>query len=121
LCRLRRSSTKEDFFLLRSLSYIRTPKTILDSDFEHDPDATCFLFLSLGCRPGNGGKFSQASELNENVISFYRGRSEELLAPVGPHIFSFPHNIAFSEFIREQGWGQSWGMFVATRLSLEET
>jgi hypothetical protein len=62
----------------------------------------------------------KASALNENLISLYRGRSEESLAAVAPYVFTFPHSNEFSDFILERGWGNSWGIFVYGSQNIEE-
>lgn len=77
-----------------------------------------FLFDAARATEAN---LIKATELNGNVISLYRGRSEEILSAVGPHVFSHRHSEEFDTFIREKGWGNAWGVFLSTESSLEET
>ncbi|MEP6747597.1 MAG: DUF4123 domain-containing protein [Bacteroidota bacterium] len=60
-----------------------------------------------------------ATEKNENVISLYRGRSEESLSAVAPYIFTFPHSEDFSDFIMKNGWGRSWGVLVYSESDMD--
>src|SRR5450432_3217845 len=62
----------------------------------------------------------KGTEKNGDTISLYRGRSEEVLAAVAPYVFTFPHSNEFSDFIFENGWGNSWGIIVYSSQGLED-
>src|SRR5262245_13985408 len=52
--------------------------------------------------------------------SLYRGRSEEVLWHVAPYLIRCERDSDFFHWILEQGWGDSWGIFLTSPASLEE-
>jgi hypothetical protein len=55
-----------------------------------------------------------AKELNPNHSSLYKGRSEEALADFAPYMFSFSAENQFDSWFLEKGWGNSWGVLLAS-------
>jgi hypothetical protein len=55
-----------------------------------------------------------ARELNPTHQSLYRTRegAEEVSPDEAPYLFTWPHSEAFSNFILQEGWGQSWGILI---------
>jgi hypothetical protein len=66
------------------------------------------------------GELETAQTLQTNFLSLYMGQSEELLSSVAPYLFPYELNSEFGAWLLEKGWGNSWGMFVSTQVSLEE-
>jgi len=77
-------------------------------------------FLLFDAARAKNSNLQKATEKNSYAISLYRGRSEEVLASVAPYIFPFPHSNEFSDFIFENGWGNSWGVIVYSSQSIED-
>ena len=61
-----------------------------------------------------GPAMEQAQLLNDDFTSLYKGRSEALLAPFAPHLFSFTSESDLSRWFFAQGWGEAWGVFLAS-------
>lgn len=80
----------------------------------HFPD---FLILDAARMEDN---LETAIQLNQDYDSLYRGREEEDLAEVAPYLFSFNADTDFSTWIRNCGWGNSWGIFVGSKANFEE-
>ncbi len=53
-----------------------------------------------------------AKELTEEFSSLYKGESMEKLADFAPYLFMVSGQPAFSTWLVEQGWGNSWGIYV---------
>lgn len=66
------------------------------------------------------GEIDTAQQLQTNFLSLYMGQSEELLSSVAPYLFSFQPNTEYGKWLFEKGWGNSWGMFIETNITLEE-
>ena len=66
------------------------------------------------------GELDTAQQLQTNFLSLYMGQSEELLSSVAPYLFSYQPDSEFGKWLLEKGWGNSWGMFVETTVSLED-
>jgi hypothetical protein len=52
--------------------------------------------------------------------SLYHGQSKEVLWYVAPHLVRCEQESAFFHWVLEQGWGDSWGIFLASQASLED-
>ena len=52
--------------------------------------------------------------------SLYHGRSKEVLWHVAPHLVRCEQKSAFFHWVLEQGWSDSWGIFLTSRASLED-
>lgn len=61
----------------------------------------------------------KAKELNAQHLSLYKGRSEEDLAAVAPYLFSYKQGDQFGSWLAENGWGNSWGVFISSRSSFD--
>lgn len=66
------------------------------------------------------GEIDTAQQLQTNFLSLYMGQSEELLSSVAPYLFSYQPESEYGKWLLEKGWGNSWGIFAETNLSLEE-
>ncbi len=66
------------------------------------------------------GELDTAQKLQTNFLSLYMGRSEELLSTVAPYLFPYESNSEFGTWLLDKGWGNSWGIFVSTRSSMED-
>ncbi len=65
------------------------------------------------------GALEKAKNINAIFDSLYRGRSEEELGDVAPYLFSFINHQEFASWIFENGWGNSWGVIVQTKIDFE--
>jgi Domain of unknown function (DUF4123) len=52
--------------------------------------------------------------------SLYEGRSKEVLWHVAPYLVYGAQDAAFFHWVLEQGWGDSWGIFLTSQASLED-
>lgn len=66
------------------------------------------------------GELDTAQQLQTNFLSLYMGQSEELLSSVAPYLFSYQPESEFGKWLLEKGWGNAWGMFVETAVTLED-
>lgn len=66
------------------------------------------------------GELDTAQKLQTNFLSLYMGQSEELLSAVAPYLFAYQPDSEFGKWLSEKGWGNSWGMFVETAVSIDE-
>lgn len=62
-----------------------------------------------------------ARELNPLHKSLYRNKQgeDEILSSVAPFLFSYPHSTGFEDFIINQGWGNSWGIWVESEADFD--
>ncbi|KAA0989236.1 DUF4123 domain-containing protein [Dyadobacter aurulentus] len=63
-----------------------------------------------------------ARSLNPVHSSLYRAREgqDEILPSVAPFLFTYPYRDDFAEFVLENGWGNSWGLWVESEADFEE-
>ena len=66
------------------------------------------------------GEIETAQTLETNFLSLYMGQSGTYLSSVAPYLFAYQSESEFGKWLLEKGWGNSWGMFVETNVSLEE-
>jgi hypothetical protein len=52
--------------------------------------------------------------------SLYRGQKEETLWHVAPYLVRCERDSQFFQWVLEQGWGASWGIFLTSEASLED-
>jgi hypothetical protein len=52
--------------------------------------------------------------------SLYRGRSEEPLWDVAPYLIRCERGALFFQWVLERGWGNSWGIYLTSKASLQE-
>ena len=64
------------------------------------------------------GEIDTAQKLQNNFLSLYKGHSEELLSSVAPYIFAYQPKAEFGKWLLEKGWGNSWGIFITTKVGL---
>ncbi len=55
----------------------------------------------------------------EQIVSLYQGPTAEELADVAPYLVCLGSNPALFDWIWEEGWGKSWGIFFWSVLSVE--
>lgn len=63
-------------------------------------------------------QLKQARDLSVESTSLYRGVSKEELEEVGPYLCKV--NSEFYKWIFENGWGNSWAVFISTQCSFAE-
>lgn len=72
----------------------------------------------------DGARSVEIASALQNVavekFSLYRGRSEEPLWDVAPYIIRCERDTPFLRWVLERGWGNSWGIFLTSKASLEE-
>lgn len=54
------------------------------------------------------------------VVSLYRGDPEVELADVAPYLIKLQRKDPFTEWLLNNGWGQSWGIFLDSFAALKE-
>jgi len=65
------------------------------------------------------GKLDTAQQLHSEYLSLYIGQSERSLSSVAPYLFSYQFNSEFAKWLFENGWGNSWGIFIEAPISIE--
>ena len=56
-----------------------------------------------------GADMETAKRLNSTFGSLYLGESEESLSAVAPYLFFCQEHSKFQKWVKENGWGNSWG------------
>lgn len=74
----------------------------------------------LGDAARINGNFDTLKSMNESFKCLYYGKSEEQLSSVAPYIFQFSPSDEFAHHVIENGWGNSWGLFVVCDQPIEE-
>ncbi|HEV3250683.1 MAG TPA: DUF4123 domain-containing protein [Puia sp.] len=80
-----------------------------------DPIAN-FVLLDAARMPDGIGK---ALELSKTGLSLYKGQSMMLLTSVSPYLFDFKQDSTFGKWLMDDGWGCSWGIFIAANTDFE--
>jgi hypothetical protein len=57
---------------------------------------------------------------NVEYVSLYKGRKEEPMWDAAPYLVRCVRNSEFFNWIIGRGWGDSWGVFLTSKLDLEE-
>jgi hypothetical protein len=52
--------------------------------------------------------------------SLYRGEAAEELAEVAPYLVSLREETRFTQWLVDEGWGQSWGVFLESKAAINE-
>jgi hypothetical protein len=63
----------------------------------------------------------KAQELNAEHKSLYRAGkgADEVLPVVAPFLFTYPQSQEFADFVLQEGWGDSWGIWVDSYADFE--
>jgi hypothetical protein len=65
------------------------------------------------------GELYTAQALQKDFVNLYKGQPDELES-VAPYLFAYNYNTEFGKWLRDNGWGKSWGIFLETTVSSEE-
>lgn len=65
-------------------------------------------------------KIESAFQKNRDHLCLFSGKGEEYLKSVSPYLFSFTDKSEISNFLIEEGIGNSWGVFFHSRNSFSE-
>ncbi len=57
-------------------------------------------------------EIDKALELNKSGKTLFSGKSEHILVSVSPYLFNYKPETDFSKWHSENGWGNSWGVYV---------
>lgn len=57
-------------------------------------------------------EIDKALELNKSGKTLFNAKSEHTLVTVSPYLFNYETETDFSKWLIENGWGNSWGVFV---------
>lgn len=60
-----------------------------------------------------------AQSLQPESVNLYKGQPDELES-VAPYLFTYEHQSPFAYWLKENGWGKSWGVFIETPVSMED-
>jgi hypothetical protein len=63
---------------------------------------------------------ARLAEFEVEHASLFAGEMGKMLKDVAPYLARCPHDSPLMKWILEEGWGDSWGIFVSANLSLEE-
>ena len=63
--------------------------------------------------------FAKLDQRDVEFVSLYRGEPEETLAEVAPYLVSLGTNLKVLNWILGEGWGQGWGIFVISPVSMD--
>jgi hypothetical protein len=67
-----------------------------------------------------GGFIEDARILNEQNEILYTSKEEQHLETVAPFLFSYYQNTDFDIWLRKEGWGNSWGIFIQSNASIDQ-
>ena len=66
------------------------------------------------------GELEVAQSLQKNFLNLHMGKDGDYLSSVAPYLFAYQPGLEFGKWLLEKGWGNSWGVFIKTEVSLEE-
>lgn len=66
------------------------------------------------------GIYPKLAESDIECVSLYRGEKASELALVAPYLVRLGREDAFTKWLINNGWGQSWGVFLGSPVSLSE-
>jgi len=67
-----------------------------------------------------GLEIVKALQLNQGSECLYQGINREALASAAPYLFPYKEGTEFANWIREEGCGKSWGVFIKSHVPFEE-
>ncbi|MBN1843974.1 MAG: DUF4123 domain-containing protein [Deltaproteobacteria bacterium] len=68
----------------------------------------------------NDGIYSKVLETNVPAVCLFRGDKARDLAHVAPYLVSLKPDDSFTRWLLNNGWGNSWGIFVASSVTLDQ-
>ncbi len=67
-----------------------------------------------------GENLRSATEMQPNYVSLLHGENKINLAEVAPYLFQFGARTKFGNWLLNHGWGNAWGIFIVSQVSLEQ-
>jgi hypothetical protein len=89
-------------------------KVLVDQLFS-DPEAKLFAVLDAASIPG---LLKVVYEKKPSYLPLYRGEMEPDIAVVAPYLVELKADAPFTEWILGEGWGNHWGIFLASSADL---
>jgi Domain of unknown function (DUF4123) len=65
------------------------------------------------------GKFEEGFNLNNSGLSLFYEKGEKIFSNAGPYLFKYDISTEFAKWLYEAGWGNFWGIFIATPLNFD--
>ncbi len=65
-------------------------------------------------------EFDETDKFNSKNLCLLNARGEECLKSVSPYLFNIDKNSDFQKWIVKRGLGLSWGIFVESKLGMED-
>ncbi len=79
--------------------------------------AANFILLDAARMDDN---IDMAFELNKENLCLFNGKGQEHLKTVSPYLFKINSNLEFEKWITKIGWGNSWGVFLDTKILIAD-
>ncbi len=98
-------------------SVLAAVEMTFDNLFRETESAPLFTLLDAARAPAVPARLA---ELEVEHASLFAGEMGELLKDVAPYLARCPQDSPLMKWLLEEGWGDSWGIFVSAPLSLEE-
>lgn len=98
-------------------SVLAAVEMTFDNLFKEVEKDTLFVVLDAARAPNVP---SRLAAFGVEHASLFAGEMGELLKGVAPYLARCPQDSPLMKWILEEGWGDSWGIFVSVNLSLEE-
>jgi hypothetical protein len=64
--------------------------------------------------------YHKLADSDIECVSLFRGEKARELATVAPYLMALQRDDSFTQWIINSGWGQSWGIIVGSRATLNE-
>ncbi len=61
----------------------------------------------------------EAQRLNVQNVSLFKGSPMAVLAPAAPYLFTYDPKGDFARWVRTNGWGKAWGVFLSSDYPLD--
>lgn len=68
----------------------------------------------------NDGIYSKLLQTNVPAVCLFRGDKARELAHVAPYLVSLKPDDSFTRWLLNNGWGNNWGIFVASSATLDQ-